>query len=197
MIDLHMHTNYSDGTDSLEELLLKGEFKKLEIISITDHDDISAYQELTSKPSLRKTFSGIIIPGVELKSAYEGIPIEILAYGIDYKKLRIHKINQEQLQINTLKELTNKIKMLGFKYDKNNLYIDKEDPLKHWASTVIANEILSYKENKELIKKYGNFTSENFYRMHISNKNSVFYYNETQDYLSLKKLLREFMKREV
>ena len=46
MIDLHTHTNHSDGTDSVEELLLNAEKKKLEIISITDHDSVDAYYEL-------------------------------------------------------------------------------------------------------------------------------------------------------
>ena len=46
MIDLHIHTNHSDGTDSVEELLHKAEEKKLEIISITDHDQIGAYIEI-------------------------------------------------------------------------------------------------------------------------------------------------------
>jgi len=46
MIDLHVHTNHSDGTDSLEELLKNAEKAKLEVISITDHDSIDAYLEI-------------------------------------------------------------------------------------------------------------------------------------------------------
>ena len=38
MIDMHMHTTYSDGADSLIEVLKKAESLKLEYISITDHD---------------------------------------------------------------------------------------------------------------------------------------------------------------
>ncbi|HIS17020.1 MAG TPA: PHP domain-containing protein, partial [Candidatus Coprovivens excrementavium] len=37
MIDLHMHTIFSDGTDSVEEILKKAKKANLEIISITDH----------------------------------------------------------------------------------------------------------------------------------------------------------------
>ena len=33
MIDLHLHTNHSDGTDTVEKLLQNAENKKLEIIS--------------------------------------------------------------------------------------------------------------------------------------------------------------------
>ena len=46
MIDLHIHTTYSDGADSLIEVLKKAEESNLEYISITDHDNCKAYNEL-------------------------------------------------------------------------------------------------------------------------------------------------------
>ena len=46
MIDLHLHTNYSDGTDTVKELLVNAENNNLEIISITDHDSIDSYYEI-------------------------------------------------------------------------------------------------------------------------------------------------------
>lgn len=46
MIDLHMHTKYSDGSDSLCELLTRVENKKLNTISITDHNTALAYEKM-------------------------------------------------------------------------------------------------------------------------------------------------------
>ena len=46
MIDLHMHTLYSDGTENCVSILKKCEEKKLEYISITDHNTAKAYNEL-------------------------------------------------------------------------------------------------------------------------------------------------------
>lgn len=46
MIDLHMHTKYSDGSDSLCELLTRVENKKLNTISITDHNTALVYEEM-------------------------------------------------------------------------------------------------------------------------------------------------------
>lgn len=43
MIDLHIHTSHSDGTDTVEELLKNAEKKHIEVISITDHDSIDTY----------------------------------------------------------------------------------------------------------------------------------------------------------
>jgi len=46
MIDLHMHTKYSDGTDDIEEFLIKAENAKLDVISITDHNTVKGYFKL-------------------------------------------------------------------------------------------------------------------------------------------------------
>lgn len=46
MIDLHIHTTCSDGTDTVLELLKKAEERNLEYISITDHDTCRGYEDL-------------------------------------------------------------------------------------------------------------------------------------------------------
>ena len=56
MIDLHIHTKYSDGTDTLIELLKKAEQNNLELISITDHNTVKAYCEL-EKMNVKDYFS--------------------------------------------------------------------------------------------------------------------------------------------
>jgi len=99
MIDLHLHTNYSDGTDTVKELLKNAESQKQDIISITDHDSVDAYNELENIDT-RKLFSGKIIVGAELKTFYNGVPMEVLGYGIDYKKIKINKINVYDIQVN-------------------------------------------------------------------------------------------------
>lgn len=179
MIDLHTHTNYSDGTDTVEELLKNAKKKDLEIISITDHDSVGAYFELENNPSLRKMFSGKILPGCEMKTYYRKVPIEILAYGIDYKKLNIHKVDIEKMQVDALEKYKIICDNLGLKYDKEELFVDKNNPAKQWASFSLANELLRYDENKEIINKIGAFIPTTFYRVHQSNVNSPFYYDET------------------
>lgn len=60
MIDLHIHTDNSDGTDTVEELLKKAQNLKLEYISITDHDTCKAYEKL-KEIDISKIFYGKII----------------------------------------------------------------------------------------------------------------------------------------
>lgn len=189
MIDLHMHTLHSDGTDTIEELLKNAENHGLEIISITDHDSVGSYKELENE-DIRKLYSGKIIVGAELKTHYNGIPIEVLAYGIDYNTLRIHKMNMYDIQVNALAEFKRKGKELGFIFDEN-ISIDMSDPRRRFASFTFALEIFKYEENKKLLFSMGPECDEaTFYRVHASNKHSVFYSDETIYYISFEETIK-------
>ena len=69
LVDLHIHTYYSDGTMSPKEVVEDAKRKNLGIIAITDHDVLDSYEEL--KVEAEK--AGIIaIRGVEIDSIFEG-----------------------------------------------------------------------------------------------------------------------------
>lgn len=179
MVDLHLHTNYSDGTDTLKELLVNAEDNKLEVISITDHDTIDAYFELEN-PNIRSIFSGKIIPGVELKTFYNGIPMEILGYGIDYKRINIPKIDTYSIQLASIEELKRRAKKLNLIFDEN-ITVSKTDPKRKYAALTLARELLKYDDNKDILLSIGpEFQDVTFYRVHVSNKNSIFYYDESK-----------------
>ena len=82
MIDLHMHTSYSDGTCSVSEILKEAEDKKLECISITDHDTV---QGLVDAEKYVKTQNLSFVSGIEI-STQDLEEIHILGYGIDCNK---------------------------------------------------------------------------------------------------------------
>lgn len=190
MIDLHLHTKYSDGTDSLKELLENAEEKKLEIISITDHDKIGAYFELENNSKLRNLYSGKILVGSEIKTHYNGVSIEVLAYGFDYNKIKLPEIDIIELQKKYLVSLKNVLDKLGFFYNDENLYIDTTDSKKQWAAFVIASEVMKYSENQELLKQYNITNPALFIRTHQSNKNSEFYIDESKDFLGLEEIIK-------
>ena len=45
MLDLHMHTRYSDGSDEVSMVLEKAEKLKLKCIAITDHNTCLEYRD--------------------------------------------------------------------------------------------------------------------------------------------------------
>lgn len=193
MIDLHLHTNYSDGTDTVEQLLENAEKLKLEIISITDHDSVGAYLELEEHPEIRKKFSGEIVIGSEIKTIFNDINIEILAYGIDYKNIDIKKEDRNQVQNDILKHFINVAKNLGMKVN-DNIKVDIADSTRLFASCVFYDEIIKYKENESILKKLGEVNRNTFYREHEGNKNSPFYYNTSKHYDDCQTLIDKIHK---
>lgn len=64
-IDLHMHSNYSaDGKQSVSQLIENTKNKGFDVIAITDHDTLDAYDELFNIVKEGLT-NPIIIPGIE------------------------------------------------------------------------------------------------------------------------------------
>lgn len=188
MIDLHLHTNHSDGTDSVKELLQKAEKNKLEVISITDHDSVGAYYEIEQNADLLKLYNGKIIVGAELKAIYNKINIEVLAYGMDYKKIKITKVEQEKIQNDILQHFFKVAKELNIKFDPN-IRIDINDSSKQFASSTFSEEILKYEENKEIFEKIGEFSKVTFYREHESNINSPFYFDSSKYYKTMEEVI--------
>lgn len=80
MVDMHIHTVYSDGTKTVEEVLKICEEKKLEYVSITDHNTCLQYEDETLK--YNNIFSGKIIKGAEMNAIFQNKNIEVLAYDI-------------------------------------------------------------------------------------------------------------------
>jgi len=46
MIDLHCHSNYSDGALNPEELIQKAVLHQIRCLSLTDHDTLAGYERL-------------------------------------------------------------------------------------------------------------------------------------------------------
>lgn len=83
------------------------------------------------------------------------------------------------MQIEILEKYKKIASELGLKYNNDEMYIDRENPSKQWASFVLATELLKHDENKEIIQKIGEFNPTSFFRVHQSNRDSAFYYDES------------------
>lgn len=78
VVDLHIHTYFSDGTMSVEEVVAKAKENNVKVISITDHNRLDSWQIL----EVAAKREGIIpIKGVEINCKYKGQVIHLLAYG--------------------------------------------------------------------------------------------------------------------
>lgn len=112
-IDLHMHTNHSDGYYSPIELMQKVKEVGLDKISITDHDNLSAIYEAYS---FGKEIGIEVIPGLELSSDIGDREVHILGYFIDPDNRELERylkfFREERLK--RAIRIINKLKALGF-----------------------------------------------------------------------------------
>lgn len=98
MIDLHIHTNCSDGTDSIESLVQNAIDEKITFFSITDHDTAKACRLLLENDKLKqklKENNVQFVSGIELSCIYKGRKIHILAYDIDPNNKTVLEFEQK------------------------------------------------------------------------------------------------------
>lgn len=81
--DLHVHTSFSDGSDSVSQALALAERNNVSLISITDHNSLVAYTDEAFQEGERLGVK--LLPGVELDVIHEGKQYHMLGLGVDYK----------------------------------------------------------------------------------------------------------------
>lgn len=79
-INLHIHTNYSDGEGDCKQILNAAKSKGYKLISITDHNTLDAHKTLSDE---------ILLTGVEFDCWFGYVFIHLLAYGIDINNNKI------------------------------------------------------------------------------------------------------------
>ena len=80
-VNLHIHSSYSDGSASFEEIATIAKQKGCEFYAITDHNTLQGHVEYQNSSA---------IVGVEFDVWYRGIFLHLLAYGVD--------VNSSELQ---------------------------------------------------------------------------------------------------
>ena len=86
-IDLHVHSNCSDGTCTPTELVDHAMEKGLAAFALTDHDSVDGLEEaILYADRLRTKSSAVpeVVPGIELSSEYHGQDIHVVGLYINY-----------------------------------------------------------------------------------------------------------------
>ena len=93
MIDLHQHSVFSDGTDTVEELLENNRRQGIGCFSLTDHDTTEGCKRLLNC-ARREEGKGEIsfLTGVEFSTEDDGDEVHILVYGYDPKDTAVNAL---------------------------------------------------------------------------------------------------------
>ena len=89
MIDLHTHTNCSDGTDTPAQLVNKALAEGLSVLAITDHDTTSGWQ--AAQLALRADLS--LVLGAEISClTTDGVSVHMLGMLFDGENLQMQSM---------------------------------------------------------------------------------------------------------
>lgn len=94
-IDLHLHTNHSDGRWTLESLLDYLLREQFDLVAITDHDradTVTAIQQLALEKHLP------VLVGVEMTTTWKGEMTDLLCFGFDPDHNALNDLAQDLLQ---------------------------------------------------------------------------------------------------
>lgn len=123
--DLHIHTNYSDGVFTPEKIVDAAIEADLDVIALTDHDNILSYEVAKSyiqnlEKENKKTIK--VIQGIEINTMYKNYEIHILGYFMETENNDFKELikSQQQARIKQTKEivaLLNKKEGIHIKYE--------------------------------------------------------------------------------
>ena len=114
-VDLHSHTNCSDGVLTPDQLLAEASAAGIDMFSITDHDTVAAYRSLTADIPSGLT----LVPGIELSCTWRHLTIHIVGLGIDINSDFMHKVEATQgiARNNRFATILQKLEKAGLKID--------------------------------------------------------------------------------
>ncbi|MBP3617772.1 MAG: PHP domain-containing protein [Lachnospiraceae bacterium] len=159
MIDLHVHSNHSDGTLSPEELVALAIKSNVSAFALTDHDTISGITK-AKKAAGSASSSGTpvtVISGTEISAAYKQKDIHILGLFIDEQDPVLQNALAEAVTARDLRneKMAERFRSLGIPLTLDDLRLKNPDTVitrAHFAKYLIEHDYV--KTSQEAFQRY-------------------------------------------
>jgi 3',5'-nucleoside bisphosphate phosphatase len=119
--DLHLHTNFSDGTFTPEELVLQAQKSGLACIAVTDHDSVEGCARAAAAcAAVNMEF----VTGTELTAEHDDTELHVLGYFLDTqnKKLLAEIAKFQAVRQNRIYEMVARINDLGMPLEVESVF---------------------------------------------------------------------------
>ena len=151
IIDMHAHTNYSDGDLSPQDLIRLAIDKRVGTLAITDHDTIEGIKKVNRNEDIIVDTEIEIINGIELSAKSDKGRMHILGYGIDLNNVALNK-KMTDLRDNSINSVLSIMEQIKRDYGIRFSYEDIRE-------LVNANHNLGRPDLAKLCVKYGYATT--------------------------------------
>ena len=171
IIDLHIHTNISDGALTPKEIIDEAVKNNVHTIAIADHDTIDAYTQELYDYAKEKNIN--LITAVEISTKINKAGIHVLGYNFDKKNKKLLKKLSllRNARHDYLFNVTKKLNKLGYKVN-----IDELDKIEAVTKAHISLDVISNKENEKLLmSNFGHIPSKGEFIETIMNENCPAY----------------------
>jgi predicted metal-dependent phosphoesterase TrpH len=147
VVDLHLHSNASDGADSPSRVMVRAKAAGLKIVSLTDHDTVDGLEEARGEAGrLGLEF----VNGVELSSSHDGRLVHILGHFIrpEAPELMAQMTRYMEMRKNRMAEMIGRLLALG-------LLIDPDEFMREYggAASIGRGHLSAYMVKKKLVAR--------------------------------------------
>jgi predicted metal-dependent phosphoesterase TrpH len=152
--DLHLHTQFSDGTFTPEELVLRAQNAGLACIALTDHDSVEGCERAAAACAAVKME---FISGSELTAEHEDTEVHVLGYFLDTKNpVLLDRIGKFQaVRKNRINEMCAALNKLGIPLKPESVFAlanCKSPGRPHVARALVKEKLISNLD--EAFEKY-------------------------------------------
>ena len=148
IIDLHIHTNKSDGALSPKEVVEEAIKNRVSAIAIADHDTIDAYSDELF--DYAESNNIILVPAVEISTKTKKCGIHVLGYNFDLNdqnfREKLEKLRNARHDY--LYGVSEKLEELGYKVNVSEL-----DKIEAVTKAHISLDVISNKDNEVILMK--------------------------------------------
>jgi 3',5'-nucleoside bisphosphate phosphatase len=154
LIDLQLHSNFSDGYLSPKEIVMELEKRKIRVASLTDHNTTAGLTEF-KKEAKKKNIKAI--NGLELYVRFKKRRLNILWYNFDEKNEELQKLleSSRKHRLVLVKKSLLALKDRGFKVDIEDILssFDNYIPVNRLSNKIVSNKYNYNLAGKEIKKK--------------------------------------------
>ncbi len=121
LADLHLHTTFSDGTETPARVVELVQSAGVSAMAITDHDNVEA---IPIAQPVAERFGIELIPGIEMSASAEGLEVHLLGFFIDPgdPALQRHLAEQQARRVARVHEMVRKLQRIGVRIEAEEIF---------------------------------------------------------------------------